>query len=116
MPTERYFQYPEEKRLPYIERSILTKFPEEKRKAVTGRVVQIVENYEGHDINALSVLTYAAEKGRFDEFALKLENFYQQDLQFKDPAQREIIRDYKAEEFFQACYRDLLFEPRSQTQ
>jgi len=111
MDTERYFQVPEEKRQPFIERRILSKFSEERRMEVAGIVVRIVENYEGHDINALSVLTYAIGQGRFEEFTSRLEAFYKKDLQFRHPEQRAVIRDFRTEEFFLRCYEDLGIAP-----
>jgi hypothetical protein len=116
MPKEQqYFQVPQEKRDPFIERNILARFPQEERMAVAERVGKIVENYEGQDINALSVLTYAAEKGVFEEFATRLETYYRENLQFRHPEQRVIIKDFMSEEFFSECYRDLRLIPQTET-
>jgi len=87
---EEDFLIEEGVRTPYIDENIVGKLPEDVRESAKERVIKIVNNYAGQDLNALSVLSYAAERGRFDEFAGKLEGHHQENLQFVHPKARRL--------------------------
>ena len=70
--------------------------------------------YEGQDLNALSVLAYAAERGRFDEFLEKLEKHYEESLGYVHPEARRVAQipgAVRAENFFIKCYESLGIKP-----
>lgn len=72
MSIDTCFIVPENVRSAFIDENIVGKLPENVREGAKIRATKIVTNYVGQDLNALSVLAYAAERGRFDEFAEKL--------------------------------------------
>lgn len=109
MSTENHFQVPKEKRESFVEGKIITILPSEERAVSRERVKEIVINYEGQDVNALSVLSYAAKQGRFDEFAAELERFHQENLQFVHPEARRVHSG--TETFFLKCYTSLDIKP-----
>ena len=89
--------------------------PEEKRKDVRLRASVIAENFVGTDLDALSILGYAAERGRFDEFAEKLEKHYDWNLKYVHPAARRIRAipgAIRATQFFLQCYHEMDIQPR----
>ena len=74
------YQVPEEARTTFIEKNILGKLPVIERESAEPRATSIVESYVGADMDALSILSYAADQDRFDEFAEKLEQHYKDNL------------------------------------
>ena len=114
MSIDTCFMIPEEVRTTFIEH-IVGKLPEEVRESAKSRATKIVTDYVGQDENALSVLAYAAEQGRFDEFAKKLEEHYQENLQFVHPEARmntQFPGVVRAERFFLECYESMGIEPQ----
>ena len=114
MSIDTLFIVPEEVRTTFIDEKIVGKLPKEVRESAKTRATQIVNNYVGQDINALSVLSYAAERGKFDEFAEKLEKHYQENLLFVHPEARRIAKvpgSVRAERFFLECYISMGIEP-----
>ncbi len=108
------FQVSQDKRGPFLRDNILAHLPSHARDAANQRAVRIVDNYVGQDLNALSVLAYAAEKGRFDEFAARLEGHFHNSLQYVHPRARrlpDIPGAVRAEMFFVGCYKDLGVKP-----
>lgn len=115
MSIDTYFMISEEERIAFIDKNIVEKLPEDVREGVKIRATKIVTDYIGQDVNALSVLAYAAERGRFDEFARKLEGHYQENLQYVHPEARRIGQvpgAVRAEIFFLDCYKSMEIEPQ----
>ncbi len=111
------FEVKEEARTTFIEKSIIEKLPDEKRDSARQKINDIVNNYEGQDVNALSTLAYAAEKNRFDEFTGKLETHYNESLQFVHPEARKLQQvpgALRAEYFFMRCYKELGIKPSTE--
>ena len=110
MALEDCFEIGTEVRERFITGNILTKVPEEEREGVGVRTRTIVENYVGLDIDVLSILTYAVERGVFDTYAQKLEKHYEESLAFVHPEGRrsqEIPGAFRAHQFFLRCYEEL---------
>jgi len=104
------FETVEDKMVSYIDDHIFCRFPEDEREDSRSRVEKIVQNWEGREIDALSVLTYAFEGGRFGEFARKLEEHYKKSLQYVHPEARRmktIPGANRAERFILDCYKEL---------
>ena len=115
MNVDSCFEILEDKIPEFIDRKIAAKLPEVDRAAAKERAISIVKMYEGRDTDAISILAYAAEHGRFHEFAEKLENYHGRDFAFIDPELRrwaELPGARKAERFFLQCYEDLGIKPR----
>jgi hypothetical protein len=94
-----------------IENNIMRHVVSVKEKAIAKiRSEDIVRNYTGRDLEALSILCYAAEKGKFDEYAGKLETHYEKSLQFVLPINRRGSNDpgtVRVEKFIMKCYQEL---------
>ena len=117
MNLETISLVPERVRTVFIEGSITGKLPEDLRERAKERATEIVNYYVGQEVNALSVLAYAAEQGRFDEFAERLERHYQESLQYVHPSARRIAGVpgvLRAEEFFLGCYQSMGVSPQDQ--
>lgn len=115
MSTGTCFEIAEEQRAAFIDNNIIANLHEDDKEAARERTKRIVNNYEGRDVDALSVLAYAAEQGRFDEFAGKLEEHYRDSLEYVHPNARKVARipgAVRAEVFFTDCYIELDIEPR----
>lgn len=117
MTDERasYFQVPEEARTEFVGEKILGRFSITEREVIEPRVTEIVNNYAGRDVDALSILSYASEQDRLDEFAEKLEEYYEKDFGYKHPETR-CIPTPKTEIFFIGCYEALGIERREDTE
>jgi hypothetical protein len=104
------FAIPERSRTTFIDNRIVEKLPPASRTGARERATRIAESYEGQDAHALSVLAYAAERGKFDEFAGKLERHFDESLGYVHP---EVRRDPRVPSvvqtaaFFRACYTSL---------
>lgn len=110
MGIDRYFQFNDDERTEYIRDEIVVHLPEKERIPATTKARVIAENYEGQDFSAIYILGLAAKKGRFDEFAEKLEDQYRTNLQFVHPGARGNMRVPGAAgfvEFFHRCYTEL---------
>lgn len=83
---------------------------QERQKIVKERTTKIVDNYDKWALEAFSTLAYAAKKDRFDEFAKRLEDYYEANLRHIHPRVLNLM-EYpwakKAASFFKGCYRDL---------
>jgi predicted unusual protein kinase regulating ubiquinone biosynthesis (AarF/ABC1/UbiB family) len=115
MSIDTCFMVPEEARTAFIDKNIVGRLPEDIRESAKSRATKIVTDYVGQDLNALSVLAYAAERGRFGEFAGKLEEHYQESLQYVHPEARRIAQipgAVRAERFFLDCYKSMGIEPQ----
>jgi transposase len=113
---EDCFQIDKEARTSFIEKSILGKLSSAERVALENRIKGIVTNYVGQDLNALSVLAYAAERGRITEFIEKLEKHYEDSLRYVHPEARKLAAvpgAVRAEKFFVDCYKGLGIKPQT---
>ena len=108
------FEISEQDRTRFIDRRIVARLPENVREQAKERATSITNNYIGRDSNALSILAYAAERGRFEEFAGKLEKHCREYLCFVDPGVRRLaIPDViRTKNFFIQCYQELGIKPR----
>jgi len=110
MSIDSCFEVPESVRTSFIRENVGGYITEEQLETSIKRAEAIVNAYAGRDMDALSVLAYAAERGRFDEFAQKLDEHYQESLQFVHPEARRLAQipgAIRAEQFFLECYQDL---------
>jgi len=116
MNKDEISQVLEEGRKHFIEESILSRLPEDQRDSANQRATKIINDYLGREVDTLSVLAYAAEQGRFEEFATKLEGHYKENLQYVHPSARRlgsIPGARRAEVFFLDCYQALKIKPRT---
>ena len=116
MGVEECFEVKKEARTVFIDNNIVARLPKNIREAAKQRATEIVDAYVGQDVNALSVLAYAAERGKFDEFAAKLEAHYSESLKYVHPEARKIAQipgAVRAERFFLECYQALGIKPSS---
>jgi hypothetical protein len=58
---------------------ILTFLHKDKRNEANKNINDLVNLFEGQDMNTLGVLYNSAEKGRFEEFYKKLKDYYEND-------------------------------------
>jgi hypothetical protein len=110
MIRDYFFEIKEEDRLNIINNEILPFIPEIERNPLKTRILEIVKKYEGRDLDAVSVLIYAAERKRVKEYIEKLENHFQDNLQYVHPeARREklIPGTLRAETFILECYKEM---------
>ncbi|MFW6047140.1 MAG: hypothetical protein ACOCP4_05090 [Candidatus Woesearchaeota archaeon] len=114
MGVENCFEIPKDKRNLLIEENIVGRLSKGTSTDVRVKVGEMAKetarNYEGIDSEALNILAYATEKGRFEEFAKKLKNHYNRKLYFVHPEARKNNNVYaarEAERFFLDCYEAL---------
>ena len=81
-------------------------FPEE-RDRVRATSLEIVSKYSGNEVRAILTLVYAVERGRFYEFAGRMEIYYKEKLDSINPELRDSVGIPEAQEFFDSCCRDL---------
>jgi hypothetical protein len=114
MENKKRHQIKERVRRKFIKDNILSYMAPENINTTKDRIEEIISAYTGQDRNALSILSYAAEKGRFDEFAERLENYSRLTRSFIHPELRgnqSLNQNPKAEEFFLDCYLALGIKP-----
>ena len=115
---EQFSLVRKEKRDEYIDTRIISALLDYKKSFARPRVIDIVDKCIGGDMDALSLLRYAAEKGRFDEFMDKLEKQYHENLCYVSPEAR-MVRGHpgadRAEIFFIDCYKQLGIKPRKKS-
>jgi len=117
MSLEQLFQMDEKVRTPFIEKHVAGKVPAEQYEVVKERATKITTMYAGFDIDAMSILAFAAERSRFDEFAEKLERNYRDELQYVHPEARRsrlLSGSVKTLQFFQTCYQAMDIKPRDE--
>jgi len=110
MGLDACFEIEAEKRVAFINDKIVVKLPNDIKERARETANKIVNNYVGRDMDALSILFYAAEQGRFDEFADRLEKHYKESFQFVHPEARRVADvplARVAQGFFLRCYQDL---------
>ena len=115
MNVDSCFEIAEDKRATYIDNKIVAELPEGVKASAKALATSIVESYVGRDADALCILAYAAQRGRFDEFAQKLKKQCEENLGFVDPEIRrlaDIPGARQAELFFLQCYEELGIKPR----
>ncbi len=112
------FELQKEKREYFIENNIITNYIENEKKEVDikqlkKRIEGVVNKYVGQDIDALSVLGYAAEKGKMNKYMDKLEKHYKSNLSIIHPEARKIPTKTieKNKVFFNNCYVELGIKP-----
>ena len=113
---DKYFEISKANRTDFIDRRIVAALPETDRTAAKERTTTIVDSYVGRDSDALSILKYAAEQGKFDEFAGKLEDICRDHLSFVDPEIRrwlEISGTRRSHELILNCYKELGIKSRN---
>jgi hypothetical protein len=103
-----YFIVSEEKRNSFIEKDILGLL-DGNGAGIESRIYELVRLYEGQDLNALSVLAYAANNGVLTDYVNKLTDYYKKQVQFVHPSARVIHS--KIESFFLTCYKELNIKP-----
>jgi len=117
MTLDDHFEISESDRIDFIEEYIVAHILPETKDQIRERAKIITNLYQGKDIAALSILSYAAEKGRFDEFAEKLEAQCKENLGFIHPQHRKHSPPspaiFRAEMFFLGCYKELDVAPSS---
>ena len=118
MSLESHFQVPKEVRQAFIDEHIIGILPEdvEGRDILKNRTLETINMYVGQDANALSLLAYAAEKGRLTEFVSRLEGIYNQSTPYLHPQIRSFAEAHnirKVDQFFVGCYQELGIEPQS---
>ena len=82
----------------------VSKFPETRQE----RVRRIGEQYAGRQLDAISILLYAEERGKFDDYARRLES-KPKDFEFIHPELMMARTDVTA--FFMRLYADLGVAP-----
>lgn len=98
-----------------VKKIVLSKIPEEDRESVGKRVNTLLQDYNGREVDVLSIMAYAAEKDRVDEYISKLSEFYKKDLQFVHPEARRnghVPGALRAEQFVLGCYKEMNIKPR----
>lgn len=70
--------------------------PDEKKADATTRVDHLADLYEGQDQNTIGVLWRAAEMGRFDEFAERLQEYHDEKGQHISVKERAYARNQDA--------------------
>ncbi|MFH1174866.1 MAG: hypothetical protein V1725_07050 [archaeon] len=116
MAIDSCFLVDEEERTSFIEEYIVGILPDEEGSAAREKAKELVNKYAGQDINALSVLAYAASKGRFAEFVDKLEFHHEENLRYVHPEARRLSTvpgAVRAETFFSNCYKALCITSRN---
>lgn len=99
----------------FIEKNVVARLPETERAEAKRRATTIVSNFIGADMDALSILGYATERGRFGEFADKLEKHYDWNLKYVHPEARRIAAipgAIRATQFFLKCYEEMSIQPK----
>ena len=71
-----------------------------------GLIEGIVEKFEGEDAHALNILGLAVKQRKLEEYALKLDAFYES-LKYTNPYARISLNRPLIRKFFQECYADL---------
>ena len=110
MAIEDIFQIPENAREKFIDSNIIGKLPDVDKATVIKQVTEIVIDYDGWDMDAIAVLAYAAERGKFSEYLAKLKMHYSDSLCYVPPEARRIAQvagAIRAEQFFLKCYTEL---------
>ena len=99
----------------FIAENIVALLPETERIEGKKRATTIVSNFVGADMDAISILGYAAERGRFNEFAEKLKRYYDWNLKYVHPEARRVAMipgAIRATQFFLKCYEEMGIQPR----
>ena len=96
-------------------KEFVAKLPDGERAEGMRRASTIATNYVCTYMDALSIMSYAAEIGRFNEFAGKLEQHYKESLQYVHPQARRVViipGAVRATQFFLNCYNEMGIQPR----
>ena len=95
----------------FIEDKILPHIPEAERIGVADRVRTAVRDYgPGWDVAAVSLLSHAANAGRFEEFYARLEVNHTEELSFVHPDARRIMEVpavRRTDNLFRSAYKEL---------
>lgn len=115
MSGGEFFKALRERRQQAVTDLVLPRISENYRAGLEPRVRRIVDGFEGREADAISVLMYAAERGRTDEFLKKLEGHYEDSLQYVHPEARRDPRipgALRAEAFIFGCYQEMGVQPQ----
>lgn len=113
MDREKGFQHSKEEREGLIE-IIVSKLPEDEREAGKQRAEKIIDAWCGADGEAANILMWAAEKGRFEEYAEKMDGHYEESLQYCHPEARRyghVPAAHRVAQFAIKCYEEMGVEP-----
>ncbi|MCL4379793.1 hypothetical protein M1589_04605 [Candidatus Marsarchaeota archaeon] len=94
--------------------NIAKHMPKGDADAAKERAKAIIMAYSGQDMNAASVLIYAAERGRFEEYAGKLEENFRKDLGFVAPEARGnpmMPGAVRTNKFLIMCFKEMGIKP-----
>ena len=108
MGLETFFEVPEDARNDFISREILAHVPE--KEHVHARATEIVTDYAGLEISVLSILAFAAQENRFEEFAKRLKDYYSSSSLPRIPPRNRRYPDFpgtRTFDLFADCFRDL---------
>jgi len=114
MSIDNCFEVSEKARIAFIDANIVLHLPNEEQAEARKRAIKIVESFVGRDVDAISVLGYAAERGKFKEYAEKLEQHYEENMKYVHPEARRISQipgAVRAERFFLNCYHEMGIKP-----
>jgi hypothetical protein len=107
---------PEARSPEFIKKNIFDKLPKDKLTSVSVKEISdLIEEFKGQDLNAMSVLMYAAEQGKLEDYLGKLRQHYQENLQYVHPDARRLAAmpgAVRAENFFVRCYTELGILPQ----
>jgi len=107
----------------FVEKNIVKHLTSPERVKVEPKLNEVIVKYKDLDeveVNALSLMAYAAEKGRLSEFLARLDNQFENNLKFRHPELRGqfgITNSFGVDEvhlFFEVCYGSLGIKPTPQ--
>ena len=105
------FEIEDKNRIKLVDESILNNTQDEELRQ---EIIDIINNYEGRDADALSILMYASERNRLREFMDKLTSHYKDSLQFVHPDARRVNfmpGALRAEVFIIKCFKEMDIKP-----
>jgi hypothetical protein len=120
MDLEKHFQVPAQIRAEFID-DVISRLPQNQRDfsepQLKQQVEQLVADYCGVEMDALSILYYAAPTGKFEEYALKLKKQHKEDLSYVPISggmrgNLAIPAVSRTHAFFMACYKELGVKPQ----
>jgi len=116
-PNDKHWQVPPAERKDFILNNILAHLPFERRFDAKGRAYAIAQGYWGRDLEALSILSWAARDGHetLDDYCKKLDEhwnascLYEIEVRYRCDSRKPQVA--QTDVFFAICYRDLKMPP-----
>ena len=113
MASDGHFQITAEGRKEIIE-DIANLLSPEIRISAERKITELVNDWEGWDGDAMAILQYSAERGRFQEFFDRLVEQHKNGLSYLPKSYRraevpEVARTYS---FVMGCYKELGIKPQ----